>query len=185
MTTRYRGSRRFRSRERRLPARVIGGLPGTALVVLESPRSAGLVVGHGVVLYADGAALVAPHAAADLAAAELGAGGTGLALAGEGDARAQDRERDDAIRVLRALRLAPHGDAGRQVHDVDRALRLLEVLAAGAARLAGLPVEVAIRDHELVLADLVEDRDRDRARVHAAALLRRRNALPAVTAGLR
>src|SRR5215207_605566 len=58
------------------------------------------------------------------------------------------------------------------------------MLPAGAARFARLPIELALRDHEHALADVFEDRDGDRARVHAAALLGGRHALPAMAACL-
>lgn len=70
---------REQSESRMLRARCAkASLPGTANVVFVAPGPPADVIDNRVVLHAYGAALVAAHAAADLAAAQLVTGGAGL-----------------------------------------------------------------------------------------------------------
>ena len=99
-------------------------------------------------------------------------------------ARPEQTQRRVSVAMLTTLGLAADGDTRGQMREDDGALRLVAVLAAGPAAPAGAPLELGGRNHQRGVLGLLEDGHRHGAGVHAAALFRRRDALPAMTPGL-
>ena len=92
--------------------------------------------------------------------------------------------RQCAVLVLRPLRLAADLEPRRSVTGTHCRVGLVPVLATGPGSAHRLDVDVLGPDRQVGVPRLLEHRDRDRARLHAAALLGRRHALPPVTARL-
>src|ERR1044071_6785875 len=139
---------------------------------------------HGVVLHANRAPLVATHPAADLTAPRRGTCfGREVAL-DLAESVANHLQRDSAVLPLGPLTLAAHSDARGQVEQLNGAVGLLQMLAALSGRTAHRPLEIFLSDHKLVLLGLVENRDRDRARLHATAFLGRGYSLVSMPSGL-
>lgn len=137
-----------------------------------------------LILSADGAALVATHAAADLFAPSL-RHGPRLSLGAVGpEPGAHHRHGSRPILVLRPLAFATDHQPSGLVPQLDCAVDLVAVLPASARPATGHPLDVVIGQRNLLLGGLSEDGNGDRAGVNPTALLVRRDTLPTMTAGL-
>lgn len=67
--------------------------------------------------------------------------------------------------------------------ELNSAVGDISVLSASPGAAAGLPVEILVWNHQISLLGDREDGNRDGARLSSTLLFRRRDPLPAMTAG--
>ena len=139
---------------------------------------------HLAVLHTDGPPLVTSHAGAELATTIGGALSLHCRSRQLRDARGEYAHGQIAIPMLRSFRLAADLDAGWPMTGAHGRVGLVAMLTAGTRSAHGLDIDVVSSDRRVQPRWLGEHRDRDRARLHATALLGLRNALPSVAAGL-